>query len=179
MRRELFQPTSESEARILLLINGFTTKSESLDGRTKLAKLDFLLRYPKYMSRLLEIRSKERKQSLTPEMFSVRPEEETNIENKMVRYKFGPWDPSYFAVIGRLVGKGLVEPVAVKGGVGYRVSPLGKEIAEQLANTDAWAAEANRIKLLKKYLNLTGNKLKELIYEHIPEVSLAKWGTRL
>jgi hypothetical protein len=56
LRKELFQPSIESEARILLLINAFTTPTKSLEGRTKLAKLDFLLRYPSFMQRALAIR---------------------------------------------------------------------------------------------------------------------------
>jgi hypothetical protein len=175
----LFQPTSESEARVLLLIDGFTTKAASLEGRTKLAKLDFLLRYPKYMNRLLEIRAKDLNETLPSGEVALNPAEVTNIENKMVRYKFGPWDPSYFAILGSLVGKGLVEPVSTRRGVGYRATQTGHEVAKKIAQTDAWITEANRVKLLKKYLNLTGNTLKELIYEHVPEVSSAKWGTKL
>lgn len=163
----------------MLLIDGFTTQSASLEGRTKLAKLDFLLRYPKYMNRLLEIRAKERNEALSSDKVALKPAEVNNIENKMVRYKFGPWDPSYFAILGGLVGKGLVEPISTKRGVGYRATPAGQEVAKKLAQTDAWEAEANRVKLLKKYLNLTGNKLKEMIYEYVPEVSSAKWGTEL
>jgi len=41
MRRELFQPTVLGEARVLLLINNFSSKGSALEGRTKLAKLDF------------------------------------------------------------------------------------------------------------------------------------------
>lgn len=179
LRKELFQPTSEGEARILLLISGFTTSSSSLEGRTKLAKLDFLLRYPKYMVRILEIRMRQRDYSVPVSALMVRPEEVINIENQMVRYKFGPWDPSYFAILGRLVGKGLVIPVSAKRGVGYRVTSEGSKIAERLGATAEWSEDVKRIKLLKKHLNLTGNSLKNMIYEHIPEVSLAKWGAKL
>jgi hypothetical protein len=82
MRRSLFEPTVEGEARLLLLINAFTTRTRGLEGRTKLAKLDFFLRYPEYLSRALEIRT-------------ARPAPETSmstgaLERGMIRYRFGP-----------------------------------------------------------------------------------------
>ena len=60
MRRDLFLPTPEAEGRLLLLIDAFTGATRSLEGRTKLAKLDFLLRYPNYLRRALAISSADR-----------------------------------------------------------------------------------------------------------------------
>ena len=33
----------------------------------------------------------------------------------MMRYRYGPWDPSYFAVLGSLVGRELIEVVPAEG----------------------------------------------------------------
>ena len=60
MRKDLFFPSIEGEARILILINNFSAKLNCLEGRTKLAKLDFLLRYPGYFNRALVVRSSEK-----------------------------------------------------------------------------------------------------------------------
>ena len=59
MRRDLFLPTPEGEGRLLLLIDMFTTPTRSLEGRTKLAKLDFLVRYPGYFRRAIALRAPE------------------------------------------------------------------------------------------------------------------------
>src|SRR4051812_6425795 len=108
-------PSVEGEARLLLLIDAFTTKTGSLEGRTKLAKLDFFLRYPPYLARALKLRE--------PHVqIDVEPQEQQNIENSMVRYRFGPWDPSYFTILGRLIGKGLVQPVPIRRGIGFKVT---------------------------------------------------------
>ena len=40
-----FHPSLEGEARLLLLVEAFSRGRKVLEGRTKLAKLDFLLRY--------------------------------------------------------------------------------------------------------------------------------------
>ena len=42
------------QARILLLIDAFAGRTGSMDGLTKLAKLDFLLRYPAFLERLAD-----------------------------------------------------------------------------------------------------------------------------
>ncbi|OYQ67403.1 hypothetical protein B9G53_01240 [Pseudanabaena sp. SR411] len=172
MRKELFHPTIESEARILLLINGFTTKTKSLEGRTKLAKLDFLLRYPSFMQRALSIKNPE-------QTMNVSQEEELNIESRMIRYRYGPWDPSYYAILGKLIGKGLIEIVPNQHGISYRTTENGQRIANALAKEDSWSETRIRIKLLKQNFNITGTNLKKFIYEHFPEVTGAKWGDEL
>lgn len=172
MRRELFAPTAEGEARLLLLIDTFTTKTRGLEGRTKLAKLDFFLRYPSYLARALEVRSP------GVEM-NVEPDEERNIENRMVRYRFGPWDPAYFGVLGRLIGKGFVRPVPFAQGVGFRTTELGNSLAERLKGDEEWAKVAERARLLKRHLDLSGTGLKDFVYANFPEVTQATWGKKL
>jgi hypothetical protein len=172
LRKELFQPSIESEARILLLINAFTTGTKSLEGRTKLAKLDFLLRYPSFMQRALAIRT-------SKQVMEVTSEEQHNIEGRMIRYRYGPWDPSYYAILGRLIGKGLVETVSNQLGLSYRTTERGNQIAKALAKEDSWLETNVRVKLLKQNFNLSGNTLKDFIYQHFPEVTSASWGQKL
>lgn len=172
MRKELFQPSIESEARILLLINAFTTPKKSLEGRTKLAKLDFLLRYPGFMKRALAIRA-------SNQVMEVTSEEECNIEGRMIRYRYGPWDPSYYAILGKLIGKGLVEVVANNQGLSYRTTKRGKQISSDLSKEDSWSEVHVRVTLLKKNFDLSGNALKEFIYQNFPEVTSASWGQKI
>jgi hypothetical protein len=115
MRSDLFAPSVEGEARLLLLIDAFTGPTANLEGRTKLAKLDFLLRYPRFFRRALEIRAP---QATVPEPVPS----EGNIEQRMVRYRYGPWDPAYFALLGSLIGRALIIPVSHRAGVGYRTT---------------------------------------------------------
>lgn len=172
MRAEQFQPTLDGEGRLLLLIAGFSGGSRVLEGRTKLAKLDFLLRYPSYLTRALQIRKPDlRIGSLS--------EEKPDLEGSMVRYRYGPWDPSYFALLGRLIGKGLVEPVPFARGIGYRVSDRGRAIAGELAREPAWEDTAARVALLSRHFNLSGTSLMKFVYEHFPEVTQASWGDTL
>lgn len=168
MNRELFQPTPAAEARLLLLINAFTKKHGSLDGRTKLAKLDFFLRYPPYFHRALAIRR--------PQVIPPADLERETIESRMVRYRYGPWDPAYYALLGSLIGRGLIVPVPGDSGIGYRTTELGSDLAEKLGTSEAWQQVTDVTDLLVKHFNLTGNSLKNFIYENFPEVSDANWG---
>ena len=172
MRRELFAPSAEGEARLLLLVDTFTTNARSLEGRTKLAKLDFFLRYPSYLARALELRSPDAQ-------IEVDSDEEHNIENRMVRYRFGPWDPSYFGILGRLIGKGLVRPVPFRQGIGFRTTEIGSSLAKKLKQEEEWKEVSYRTRLLKKHLDLSGTGLKDFVYDNFPEVTQATWGEKL
>ena len=171
MQTDSFQPSLEGEARLLLLIAAFSRRTKVLEGRTKLAKLDFLLRYPIYLDRSLQIR----RPKLTPPFRPSGPD----VESRMVRYRYGPWDPAYFALLGRLIGKGLVEPASFPRGIGYRVTETGQMIATNLQSELAWIDVAQRVTILRQHFDLTGATLKKFIYENFPEVTRASWGQPL
>ena len=166
-----FQPSLEGEGRLLLLIEAFSRGRKVLEGRTKLAKLDFLLRYPSYCARALRIRR--------PELEGDTEGPAPDLESRMVRYRFGPWDPAYYALLGRLIGKGLVQPTPFARGIGYRATEKGRAIAVAMAGEPAWVDTAKRIQLLRRYFDLSGTRLKKFIYEHFPEVTRATWGQSL
>ena len=172
MRRELFQPTIEGEARILILIDGFSSRTKSLEGRTKLSKLDFFLRYPAYLKRALDIRD-------SGQELDIEPAERDSIETKMVRYRYGPWDPAYYALLGRLIGKNLVVPVPGTRGIGYKITDSGHQLAQSIGGTAEWSQVQKRVKLLKRHLDISGTNLKNFVYQHFPEVTRASWGESL
>lgn len=75
-------------ARLLLLIRICGTASR-IDGLTKLAKLDFFVRYPDFF----EVASK------TPASGNTYKH---TIESAMVRHHYGPWDKRYYHVLSVL-----------------------------------------------------------------------------
>jgi hypothetical protein len=173
MRKEIFQPTAESEARLLILINAFSGKTKALEGRTKLAKLDFFLRYPRFLERALRLRNP--RATISEDMMGER----NDIENRMIRFRYGPWDPAYFALLGRLIGRGLIIPVPVSGGIGYKTTEAGAAVSKRLADTEPWKPTAMSAQLLRRNFDLTGTALKDFVYKHFPEVSGANWGDAL
>lgn len=169
MRRELFLPSAEGEARLLLLISAFSVENGLLEGRTKLAKLDFLLRYPRFLQKALEIRGGAKRaasQISAPD----------TIEARMVKYRYGPWDPAYYALLGRLVGKRLIVGVPLARGTGYRVTEAGGKAASKLDEAAEWQELAERARLLKSRFDIQGSALTRFLYDHFPEIRSASWG---
>jgi len=168
-----FSASIEGEARLLLLIDAFSRGQDALQGRTKLAKLDFLLRYPAFFHRALMIRN----------IASPLPEpdaSESTIEQRMVRFRYGPWDPAYYALLGSLVGRGLIRAIPQRRFIAFQTTEPGRALARNLASTDVWSDVAQRARLLKRAFPTQGGTfVKDFIYLHFPEVTKANWGERL
>lgn len=152
-------------ARVLLLLEAMSPRGGSLEGLTKLVKLDFLLRYPQFLDRLLE-----RDQIPWPEGIEPTAAEQLAVETRMIRYKYGPWDDRYYPIIGYLRGTGLADVQKVNGVMMFRLTEQGRSIAKQLAKDPAWSRMWRRAELLRGHFNVSGNALKDRIYRDLPDV---------
>ena len=87
----LEQDDSLHLARLMLILRSLAADSPEtpLAGLTKLAKLDFLLRYPVFLERALQARHANATNVKTEDY------ERLSVESAMVRYRFGPWDERY------------------------------------------------------------------------------------
>ena len=159
-------------SRLLLLIDVFATPSGdgSIEGLTKLAKLDFLLRYPANLERALSARGAKAEEA------QVLDFERNSVEASMVRYKYGPWDFRYRRFINLLVAKGLVH-VYLKGRtVHLGITPAGRESARNLAGDEIFATLHERSTLLKRHLDLGATALMQFIYRTFPELINLAYG---
>ncbi len=172
--RARFRPSREAEARVLLLIDEFSRTAKGgvrhLEGRVKLAKLDFLLRYPRHLRRVLLAHG------ATTHDVAVLDPDEAPLDVRMMRYRYGPWDPAYYALLGSLVGRGLVviTPLSGRSGFGYRTSALGAQLAVDLKSDESFAPLTDRLRLLRRHLDKSGNTLKNYLYE-LDEIADATW----
>jgi hypothetical protein len=157
-------------ARLLLLIDAYSRNGTGIAGLTKLAKLDFLLRYPTMLGRLLNARG-----LAWPEGSGPDANELSSVESQMIRWKYGPWDNLYYPLIGSLLSLELtaIQPASV---LTLRSTTLGAEMASQLRGEDPWRAVDARCHLLHQHFNMTGNALRRLIYEELPEVRETQFG---
>lgn len=162
--RPVLEPDNTLEfhaARLLLLIyyvGGPRTKR--IEGRTKLAKLDFLIRYPTYLVEAARIKK--------IETAIVAP---TPPESRMIRYKYGPWDDKYYDVFAFLVAKDLVEirPTKAKGDV-FQLTDKGKQVVEELTGSE-FDAIIERCKLARELFGGdAGSTIKDFIYTHFSSV---------
>lgn len=164
------------EARLLLLMQAFAGADGhgTVDGLTKLAKLDFLLRYPTYLERALSRRPKGK-----PEEADVKDHERQSVESSMVRFKYGPWDHRYRRFLNLLVAKGLATVTMEGRTVRIGLTEQGLNAAQSLASDEANEDTTKRARLLKRYFDLTATNLMNFIYETFPEIGTLRLGTEI
>jgi hypothetical protein len=153
-------------ARLLILLNSFAGGDGhgTVDGLTKLAKLDFLLRYPVMLDRALRARGNSTRE------LQLEEHERQSVESEMVRYRFGPWDHRYRELLNILVAKGLAS-ISVEGRkTVIAITSAGRDVAGQFASESLFEPYVRRSALLKRHFDLTGTNLMRFIYETFPEV---------
>jgi hypothetical protein len=142
--------------RLLLLLGTCGGTAGAISGLTKMAKLDFFVRYPEFF-KTVESRGK-----------SAR--EEGAVEAAMIRHHYGPWDKRYYHLLAYLEARQLIS-VSLTGRA-YRIAltPTGKIAAKRLAASDAFADLLEHMREVNaKFGRKTGNELKNLIYETFGE----------
>ena len=139
-------------ARLLLLLRRCGIANR-IEGLTKLAKLDFFVRYPMFYERALR-----RSQGAAP----LR-----NVEFAMVRHHYGPWDKRYYHVLAYLEGAQLLRiTTGPRGVVAFALTDLGREKADLLSRSHAFTALVQQMARVKKtFGGMSGSRLKKLIYE--------------
>jgi hypothetical protein len=163
------------EGRLLVLLKVFAGRdgNKTINGLTKLAKLDFLLRYPVFLERALRACNAETTDA------NVAEHERTSVESNMVRYRYGPWDFRYRRFINLLVAKGLVT-VEVRGRtIHVGLTDAGLSVANQLAQDEAYSDLANRSRLLRKHFDWKPTKLMKFIYATFPEITTLRFGEEI
>jgi hypothetical protein len=151
------------QLRVLSLIHQVSAapgNASKLDSLTKLAKLDFLVRYADARP---SVRAALDGEPLPPEVAlrSAIP---------MIRHKYGPWDDIYYPVIGALVGRGLARYVKSRNrGVGLALTKEGNELFAKLNQNSEWSSTIEEIsQVAAEFGRYSGNKLKDAIYSSVP-----------
>lgn len=163
-------------SRLLLLLSAFQgpKKRHSVQGITKLAKLDFLLRYPNCLSRALVAISK------GSELAQIGEFEKANIEAKMIRFRYGPWDGRYRRWIGLLSAKGLVETYVEKSTVHVIITDKGQQVADQFKLEEEFKLLSQRSQIVaKNFGSMSATSIKDFIYRVFPEIISIKWGDEI
>jgi hypothetical protein len=147
------------------------SRAKAIEGITKLAKLDFLLRYPTCLERALRAFGKG--------SFDARvlPRERVCVETRMIRFRYGPWDGRYRRWLGLLAARGLVT-LGVEGNtVQIGLTERGRIIADEFRSDPLFSDVSYRSEVIAKTIGgMTGTRLKEFIYEVVPEIVDMKWG---
>jgi hypothetical protein len=140
-------------SRLLLLFNICGTANR-IEGLTKLAKLDFFVRYPAFFDQVARASDG-----------AVPTGVPAPVESAMVRHHYGPWDRRYYHVLAYLEARNLIQ--VSKSGRAYLFSltDAGKTVAESLREQEAFADLIDQMKRVKKGVGrFSGSRLKKMIY---------------
>lgn len=162
-------------SRIIFLLYASSKRgTKSIAGITKLAKLDFLLRYPNCLERALQFLSKD------TSLADIKEFERTTIESRMVRFRYGPWDERYRRWIGLLVAKKIAITYVKGRTIHIEITQNGKELYKTLAETPNFETFNIRSELIMKTVgHFSATKIMNFIYEVFPELSSMKWGKEI
>jgi hypothetical protein len=146
-------------ARILLLIALCGKKPKgsnvhAIEGLTKLAKLDFFVRYPSFFNRITTYLKKQEQI------------DSTDVESKMIRFHYGPWDKRYYQVLPFLEAREIIRVTKKDQQYIFSLTPLGEGLAKQLKENDSYADLTAKMRVVGKTFRATsGSRLKDIIYE--------------
>lgn len=144
---------------LVLLICGVKEHLEDrrrIDGLTKLAKLDFFVRYPDFLAQVAKElgRSVDFKESVP--------------EPKMIRYHYGPWDHRYYQVLPYLEARSLIKILKDPKSNQFKfyLTKKGIEVAQRLSTQPSFEGLVKGITEVKDVVGpMSGNQLKQLIYK--------------
>jgi hypothetical protein len=164
-----------SRLLVLLMFCGLDLPGkQAIRGRTKLAKLDFLLRYPSYLYRALQTHGRNDLAKLLEES------EIHNIEASMIRYKYGPWDSKYYDVFAYLSAKGLLEVVPKAGVDLFILTEQGVSAVNALLQDAAFQKLKDRCIIVRRVFGRwSGETLKTFIYRSFPEIVQQSLGSTI
>jgi hypothetical protein len=141
-------------ARLLLLFRLCGTRNR-IDGLTKMAKLDFFVRYPQFFNRVCE------------HLGEAAASQTDAVESSMVRFHYGPWDRRYYHVLAYLEAKNLITVTKEKANAfTFALTDEGKVTADTLRKKDAFSGITGQMVRVKRVLGgKSGSWLKNLVYE--------------
>ncbi|MCP9858870.1 MULTISPECIES: hypothetical protein [unclassified Cyanobium] len=162
-------------SRLLILLKACGKRSNKpVDGIIKLAKLDFLLRYPNCLVRVLQELDKHDLAA------SISEEDRNTIEARMIRFRFGPWDDRYRRWIGLLVARRLAQTYLDGRTVKVLLTDSGLELAESLGKRSEFKDLAARSKMISDCVGTySATNLKNFVYKVFPEITTMKWGEEI
>lgn len=140
-------------ARLLLLVSECGIDG-TVDSLTKLAKLDFFVRYPAFLERVADRDG------------AVSRKLDHSVESSMVRFKYGPWDHRYYQLLPYLEARGLIRVLERDRNIEFTITPQGREIADLLAAQPAFSKLVEQMGKVKRHLGRkSGSSIKKLIYK--------------
>jgi len=145
-------------ARITLLVHLCGVKNR-IGGLTKLAKLDFFVRYPNFFQRAAD-HLKQEAEALASRV----------VESAMVRHHYGPWDARYYQILAYLESRAVLTVERRDKTFVFTLTDGGVAVARRLAGEDSFQDLCGQMRAVKKLFDKkSGDWLKKLVYQLFEE----------
>lgn len=159
--------------RLLILVNTFTnkTKTVGIDGITKLAVFEFLLKYPYSLQRMVEFEQMQNNKIEKPKIVQFDAYEKESIEANMMALNFAPWSYKYRNEISILSAKNLISISTINKKVNIYITENGANVVNTLLKYQFCKDLENRSKIIKALFKCKSTtKLLDRIYQVFPEI---------
>lgn len=138
-------------ARLLLLLKLCGTAGR-IDGLTKMAKLDFFVRYPDFFE-------------VARAQSNGTDRSDHAVESAMVRHHYGPWDKRYYHVLANMEAKRLITVTKEKNSYRIALTDIGQDRSKRLLVLPSFTPIVTRMKEVKDAFGArSGSSLKDMIY---------------
>ena len=127
--------------RILLLFKICGTAGR-IDGLTKMAKLDFFVRYPSFFDEVCRHLGVEGKPAAANK----------HVESSMIRFHYGPWDQRYYHVLSYLESKRLIAVQQHGKAYCFKLTSSGETVSDNAEKNAVYDELVTHMKRVKKIL---------------------------
>lgn len=159
--------------RMLILIYTFAGKNGTgkIEGISKLAILDFLLRYPVALDKVLENQELKGNKTINHKRFQLQSYEVNSIDAKMMKFNFAPWDFKYRRIVSILKAKDLIQVNLDGKKTVLRIKSNGIDTAKKIQDLKDYEYLVVRCKIIKSVFgSWSQKKLIDMIYIVFPEI---------
>jgi len=142
--------------RIVLLLSACGGSTSTINGLTKMAKLDFFVRYPDFF--------------VVASGRDSAAQGHAAVEAAMVRHHYGPWDKRYYHVLAFLESRDLITVKQSKKSFRISLTKQGRVASNILSASPAFTELREHMnQVADAFSRCTGNELKSLIYKTFGE----------
>ncbi|MFC3750099.1 hypothetical protein [Paenibacillus sp. GCM10012306] len=154
--------------RILILIHSLigNKKDKVTVELTKLAKMDFLLKYPSALDSALTNLNKQKDVSITEA-------EKNNIETNILSFRFSPWSSDFRRLMVLLNAKSLIKWERRERYLDIYQTPKGLELYKEVLKYTEFKSMIKQSQAIKTNIsNLSGINLDSLLSKVLTELTL-------
>jgi hypothetical protein len=159
--------------RMLILLDCFSGKKKTgtIEGITKLAIYDFLLKYPIALYKMMQYEKELGLNNLPKFDIKLQSYDINSIEAKMMMFNFAPWDYKYRRGVSILTSKQLILLEMDKNKVKISITNKGADVVDKMYSHKTYVDIREKSIIIKRLFGTCSQKkLVNRIYTVFPEI---------